>query len=480
MKLTWVQSFSPPDSYWYAISNSSYPVDYTFVGNYTVNRRGVGSGGIRAGAYTLVYPINQVQSYVKWLKTQSTDKVIYANKYVKYLAISGYSILGDPAYNTTGYFSISRRKKDKSSSIIYESNAPITDTPGNQRPFPPRLIRIPDYPCDDELVFRFQASETSRTSSNLGNATLYIKAGLWPWSISSENTVEAYFTTTGGLYNPTWAPLRPFLYPKILGEDQPDWAPTPTPTVTSSLTPSVTPSLTKTPRPSNTSTPTRTPTPTLTRSLTPTKTPTRTATLTPTVTRTTTITPSITKTLTPTKTITPSVTVSASLTRTPTRTPTSTRTPTATPTLTRTPTQTPSITRTSTATPTPTITNTKTPRASITPTPTITPTTVPFILTCGEEFDTRGLSINLKELPKFVILDSSAAGSTVTVEITNLDRLPDRFKITYAGEVLFDKVVNNTERVDIILNHPDQITQFIIEAELTDFMSDYKYFIHCN
>jgi hypothetical protein len=116
-------------------------------------------------------------------------------------------------------------------------------------------------------------------------------------------------------------------------------APTPTPTVTSTITPTktVTPTVTKTV------------TPTVTKTVTPTQT--KTPTVTPTKTVTPTVTPSISVSVTKTPTVTPSITVSPSVTPTISVSVTKTPTPTVTPSITVSPSVTPTITPTPTQTP---------------------------------------------------------------------------------------------------------------------------------
>jgi RHS repeat-associated protein len=156
----------------------------------------------------------------------------------------------------------------------------------------------------------------------------------------------------------------------------PNLAPTPTPTATN--TPTDTPTNTPTGTPTRTPTATSTATPTATSTSTPTSTDTNTPTATETDTPTPTQTPTNTATATSTETPTPTATDTPTSTYTPTNTATDTPTntvtasPTNTATITPSPTNTATHTPTSTATNTATLTNTATPTATDTATSTLT------------------------------------------------------------------------------------------------------------
>ena len=468
----WQPSTNQPDYYfaqhnggnsWSVLNNS-----IIIGGNYNCSGSTYRQNSERAGTFRYIIPINYLQT------------IYNKNAVYKYLAFTGRASTGNgKIYQTNNLGSISvvkRRKGDDTKAVIYSYSTSLVprDKEGILTQIPTYLISLPNYVSDDEIVITISTSPTEQPYS-CGNSYVECQALLYYRSIDDYCKEHGY--TTPAMQDLLVRRGQPRLhdFPQILGFVDP-WAPTPTPTVT----PSLTPTLSRTPRPTTTPTLTRTPTPTPSKTPPPSRTPTRSVTPTPSITRTITPTPSLTKTSTLTPTVTPSITVSTSLSRTPTPTPTPTRTPPITRTPTLTPTKTPTKTPTSTATPTPSVTNTKTPRPSQTPTLTPSPTTVPDIIVCGDIFDTDGLTYNGKVRPKLVLLDSTAVGSTVTVEIENIYNEPDRFKIMYAGNIVFNDIVKNTKRVDVLLNDPDQTTYFLIWAEAGSYMSNFRYTIICN
>jgi uncharacterized delta-60 repeat protein len=157
------------------------------------------------------------------------------------------------------------------------------------------------------------------------------------------------------------------------------------------------------------------PTPTQTSTVTATPTVTKTLTATP----TSTITPTITSTQTQTVTVTPTVTKTSTVTQT--QTVTTTQTVTQTPTLTKTVTVTPTLTVTSTVTNTPTVTTTITPTITKTSTPTVTRTKDNLCGPCT----TQVYNVNCTPyaFPPAPIVYSIPAGQCQTITINIGDQL---------------------------------------------------------